>query len=312
MVGTFVDAYCNGEPVRPADDHQRSVVELVDELSGEFVANVKLNVELHRDGVRASLNGRADLLRITDETAHVIGIKQDTEPRDPEEYDLQMSTFLYAVEDRFPDRLARASIFWTDSATVEEAAIMPRDELARWATTSRFDGVPVRTLSEYDGYDDYEDPDPETSDAGSRTGIPLVPNTAESGQEAFPAEEVQSSIESLPDRNEMRSIIEEATTRPQQVALADHAKALSTLLRRNRDRSVAASHEAVLDAQHFLEAYPIEDPDYSALREELGDTATRLETKQSGLLHGSGMDEQWQDQLSMIATRLERLYQRGS
>ena len=92
---------------------------------------------------------------------------------------------------------------------------------------------------------------------------------------------------------------------------AAHASSLATNLRQASETSVTATQKWVTELQNFVETNTRADPDYDEVLTELRATRDQLDTKISGPLSGSGMDEERQDDLELIADRVESLYARS-
>lgn len=92
---------------------------------------------------------------------------------------------------------------------------------------------------------------------------------------------------------------------------AAHASSLATNLRQASETSVTDAQKWVTELQNFVETNTRADPDYDEVLTELRSTHDQLDTKISGPLSGSGMDKERQDELELIAARVESLYARN-
>lgn len=95
------------------------------------------------------------------------------------------------------------------------------------------------------------------------------------------------------------------------VSPAAHVRAVAENLRKASDESVAECRKFATELQNFVADHPVEDPDYDDVSEALDQIVERLEAKSTGPLRGSGLDEQWRDELEVLADRVEKLYNRS-
>ncbi|ERG97233.1 hypothetical protein [Haloquadratum walsbyi] len=91
---------------------------------------------------------------------------------------------------------------------------------------------------------------------------------------------------------------------------AAHASSLATNLRQASQTSVTEAQKWVTEIQNFVENNTRTDPDYDKILTELRTTRDQLNAKISGPLSGSDLDEERQNELELIAARVENLYAR--
>ena len=89
---------------------------------------------------------------------------------------------------------------------------------------------------------------------------------------------------------------------------AELAAAYGELLRLKATESVAETRKTAYDIQSLVATHERDDPDYEPLCTELEAVTDRLDAKRSGALRGSELDEEWREELDLLADRLERLY----
>ena len=111
-------------------------------------------------------------------------------------------------------------------------------------------------------------------------------------------------------KDELEDVFDMAVTDNQVrgVSPAAHAATLARSLRQSKSTSVVEVQKIVVEMRNFVEEHTVDDPDYDAVVDELRQLTDELDAKVSGPLRGTGLDEQRQDELELIADRVERLY----
>jgi hypothetical protein len=89
---------------------------------------------------------------------------------------------------------------------------------------------------------------------------------------------------------------------------AELAAAYGELLRVKAAESVTETRKIAYDIQRFVANNERDDADYEPLAAELETVTDRLDSKRSGALRGSELDQEWREQLDLLADSLERLY----
>ncbi|QLD87152.1 ATP-dependent helicase [Natronomonas halophila] len=128
-VHEFAERYALGDDVRPANDDERAIVDLLDSLDGELRPEEDVHLPLDVDGRSVAITGIVDLLVDHPDGIDVIDFKTDRGRHAEAEYRKQLSVY-YHVADAWADgRPVSASIFYT--ATGERQRIDPHslDEL---------------------------------------------------------------------------------------------------------------------------------------------------------------------------------------
>lgn len=96
----------------------------------------------------------------------------------------------------------------------------------------------------------------------------------------------------------------------QGVSPSAHVRAIAVNLRKASNESVSECRKYAIELKNFVAEHEVADSDYEPVVEELQQVTARLETKSSGTLRGSGMDAEWQEEIDVIADRVEKLYSR--
>lgn len=90
-----------------------------------------------------------------------------------------------------------------------------------------------------------------------------------------------------------------------------HARAIAVNLRKATNESVPECRKYATELKNFVAEHEVEDPDYEPVLDELQQVTKRLENKSSGALRGSGIDEEWNEEIDLLADRVEKLYGRA-
>lgn len=111
-------------------------------------------------------------------------------------------------------------------------------------------------------------------------------------------------------RDELEEIFDMAVgeNQVQGVSPAAHAATLARSLRQSKSTSVVEVKKIVVEMRNFVEGNTVDGPDYDTVVGKLRQLTDELDAKVSGPLRGTGLDEQRQDELELIADRVERLY----
>jgi ribosome-associated translation inhibitor RaiA len=97
----------------------------------------------------------------------------------------------------------------------------------------------------------------------------------------------------------------------QGVSPSAHVRAIAVNLRKASNESVSECRKYATELKNFVAEHEVADSDYEPVFEDLQQVTARLETKSSGTLRGSGMDAEWQEEIDVIADRVEKLYSRA-
>lgn len=97
----------------------------------------------------------------------------------------------------------------------------------------------------------------------------------------------------------------------QGVSPTAHARAIAVNLRKATNESVPECRKYATELKNFVAEHEVEDPDYEPVLDELQQVTKRLENKSSGALRGSGIDEEWNEEIDLLADRVEKLYGRA-
>lgn len=95
------------------------------------------------------------------------------------------------------------------------------------------------------------------------------------------------------------------------VSPAAHARAIAVNFRKATNESVPECRKYATELKNFVAEHEVEDPDYEPVLDELQQVTKRLENKSSGALRGSGIDEEWNEEIDLLADRAEKLYGRA-
>jgi hypothetical protein len=97
----------------------------------------------------------------------------------------------------------------------------------------------------------------------------------------------------------------------QGVSPTAHARAIAVNLRKATNESVPECRKYATELKNFVAEHEVDDPDYESVFDQLQQVTTRLETKSSGALRGSGIDDEWKEEIDLLADRVEKLYGRA-
>jgi len=86
------------------------------------------------------------------------------------------------------------------------------------------------------------------------------------------------------------------------------AAAYGKLLRAKSSESVPETRKTAYDIRRFVANNELDDEEYEPLLAELNKVTDRLDAKRSGALRGSKLDQEWHEQLDLLADSLTRLY----
>ena len=98
----------------------------------------------------------------------------------------------------------------------------------------------------------------------------------------------------------------------QGVSPSIHAQMTATALRKASEESVTECRKVLTEMENFVAEYSVDDSDYDDLVTAVEQTASRLKNRaDNDLLDGSALDEEWKDELDLLANRVEQLYGRA-
>lgn len=97
----------------------------------------------------------------------------------------------------------------------------------------------------------------------------------------------------------------------QGVSPTAHVHAIAVNLRKAANESVPECRKYAIELKNFVAEHEVDDSDYEPVFDELQRVTTRLETKASGALRGSGVDDEWKEEIDLLADRVEKLYGRA-
>ena len=103
-----------------------------------------------------------------------------------------------------------------------------------------------------------------------------------------------------------------SANQPDGVRPAAHARALADALRAASGDSTAEARRVIAELQAFLESHPLDGEGYEAVSERVEQISRRLDAKADGLHQTTGLDAEWQAELTAVSDRIEGLYARGS
>jgi hypothetical protein len=93
------------------------------------------------------------------------------------------------------------------------------------------------------------------------------------------------------------------------VAPASYVQSVADNLRKSRKESPNECLKYASELRVFVAEHPLDSDAYDAVEEDLSGIVERLDQKVSnGALRGTNLDEQWNEELDIIAHRAERLY----
>jgi ATP-dependent helicase/nuclease subunit A len=124
----FAEAYVLGEAVKPTNEDQRNVVQLIDGLEGDCKAEETVLLPLDTEPA-VTLTGIIDLLHITPEGVGVIDYKTDLSRVAEPEYRKQLSAYYHVLTAVYPDREIQLSVFYSADGELVSVDPLPRSEL---------------------------------------------------------------------------------------------------------------------------------------------------------------------------------------
>lgn len=98
----------------------------------------------------------------------------------------------------------------------------------------------------------------------------------------------------------------------QGVKSAVYVQAVADNLRQASDRSPNDVMKYTTELHNFVNEQPVDSAGYEDVESKLAQMVDRLESKMSrGSLRGSGLDEEWVEEIDRVAHQVERLYSRS-
>ncbi|GAA0679091.1 UvrD-helicase domain-containing protein [Natronoarchaeum mannanilyticum] len=128
-VHDFAEAYALGADATPANEDERHVQQLIDDLEGELLVEEEVYLPLTVDGDEVTISGIVDLVHITPSRVEIVDYKTDRSRRAESEYRKQLSVYFHVATSQYPDQEVTASIFYTDDGTQRKIDPLPREEL---------------------------------------------------------------------------------------------------------------------------------------------------------------------------------------
>lgn len=129
QVHDFAEAYALGDDVSPSNQHDRRVVEFLDDRTGEFHVEAPITLPIDVDSHRVTISGIVDLVHVTTDQVEIVDYKTDSTRHAQPEYRKQLSVYYHVLSEWFADKDVTTSIFYTADGTRESIEPLTREEL---------------------------------------------------------------------------------------------------------------------------------------------------------------------------------------
>ncbi|MDY6770328.1 MAG: ATP-dependent DNA helicase, partial [Candidatus Nanohaloarchaea archaeon] len=113
QVHAYAEAVVDGDAGEPGNEDERNVRAFVEALGGGLRTEVPVMLPLEADR-KLTLSGTIDLLVEQEETVTIVDFKTDRSRANRDEYRKQLSAYIHAVREVFPEKEVEAVLFWTD------------------------------------------------------------------------------------------------------------------------------------------------------------------------------------------------------
>ncbi|MFB6114586.1 MAG: UvrD-helicase domain-containing protein, partial [Halodesulfurarchaeum sp.] len=112
-VHDFAEEYALDGDATPSNEHERHIMEFIDDLDGETFVEEPARLPMEVDGHRVTISGVVDLVHVTDSTVEIIDYKTDTSRRAEEEYRKQLSVYYHVLDSVYPERAVSVSLYYS-------------------------------------------------------------------------------------------------------------------------------------------------------------------------------------------------------
>jgi superfamily I DNA/RNA helicase len=112
-VHDFAEAYAKDIDVYPDNDDEENVAEFLDSLCGELRTEERCLLPVETGKRRYVFDGVADLVCVSDDEVRVVDYKTDTHSNGHQEYAKQVSIYYHTLDEVFPNKKIRATVFYT-------------------------------------------------------------------------------------------------------------------------------------------------------------------------------------------------------
>ncbi|MFB6198833.1 MAG: PD-(D/E)XK nuclease family protein [Halobacteriaceae archaeon] len=129
-VHEFAEEYARSGSGTPTNDHERNIVEFIDDLPGEKRVEEPVRLPMEVDGRRVTMSGIVDLVHVTERTVECIDYKTDASRRAEEEYRKQLSAYYHVLESVYPERDVTVSLYYSAAGRRVPVTPLPLDDLA--------------------------------------------------------------------------------------------------------------------------------------------------------------------------------------